>query len=52
MTIYKTMTVAGGFGSDIDADDDGTAEAKAVKAGYEVLDIVDSEDGPVIVIGG
>lgn len=47
---YQTMTVGGGHGSEFTADSDDEAIMKAEAAGYDVLDVQDSFDGPILVI--
>ena len=50
MTVYHTMTVAGGRGSTFVADTDVEATILAQRAGYEVLDITDDVSGDAILV--
>jgi hypothetical protein len=50
MAVYRTMTVDGGYGSDVTADTDAQAKKLAKQAGYKVLDITEHNGELVLVI--
>jgi hypothetical protein len=46
------MGVDGIYGSDVEADTDEEAISKATAMGYDVLDVTDSMQGPLLIIEG